>query len=142
MQSNLDPLMQEVRQQLERWQRLKISWFGRVAAIKMKILLKFLFLFQAVVLWLTKSKLRQIQRMIENFVWAGKKARVSSNSLQKPKEGVGLLAFPNIERYYYAALMAYIVHWFDQEDNSWDLEQLHIEIPLKEWCLLAEQSQN
>lgn len=35
---NIDPLIKEAEKQIDSWQSLGILWFGKVAAIKMKIL--------------------------------------------------------------------------------------------------------
>lgn len=49
----------------------------------------------------------------------------------------GVPAFPNIECYYPAALIEYIIQWWDNCSISWDIVQMNISIPLKEWCLLG-----
>lgn len=72
LQSNLDPWMRDLGQQLGKWLHLKLSWFGRIAAIKMKALPRLLFLFWPFVLWWMKNDLKQIQKKIKNFIWEGK----------------------------------------------------------------------
>lgn len=42
---NLTPLVKDIRGQLERTRSLWLSWFGRLAALKMKVHLRFLFVF-------------------------------------------------------------------------------------------------
>lgn len=61
MQANLVPLVKSVQRQLEGWSKVKLSWFGRMAAIKMKILPQFLFLFHSVILKLSKSEIQEVQ---------------------------------------------------------------------------------
>lgn len=46
LDSNLYPLINNIHNQLEEWRKLRLSWFGHIAALKMKILPKFLFIFQ------------------------------------------------------------------------------------------------
>lgn len=47
---NLSSIITETQQQFEKWQPLKISWFGKVAVVKMKILPKFIFVFRNLIL--------------------------------------------------------------------------------------------
>lgn len=42
---NLIPLVNRVKNNLANWLKLRLSWFGRVAVMKMNILLKIVFLF-------------------------------------------------------------------------------------------------
>lgn len=86
VQSNLDPLMQDLQQLLEKWRRLKLSWFGRISAVKMKIMPRLIFLFRMLVLRLTKQEIRQIQKKLENFAWEGKKVKFKSSILQQSKD--------------------------------------------------------
>lgn len=86
VQSNLDPMMQHLGQLLEKLCHLKLSWFEKIAAVKMKVLSRFLFLFRALVWRLTKQEVRQIQKKLENFVQGGKKSRFESSILQQSKE--------------------------------------------------------
>lgn len=69
--------------------------------------------------------------MLEQFMWAGKKAQCNKKVLQQTKlEG---LAFPNLWWYYQASLLENIV-------QSWGVEQQMSIILLKEWCLLAHDT--
>lgn len=43
---NLKPIMNLVKTQLNRWQKLNLSWYGQVAALKMKVLPRFLSLLE------------------------------------------------------------------------------------------------
>lgn len=71
---NITPLVKEAQKLLELWKPLKISWFGRIAALK-KIIPKFIFIFQTLVLSLPSFILRQIQAFFSKFVWPEKTPR-------------------------------------------------------------------
>lgn len=51
---------------------------------------------------LPRTKIDELQRLLDSFVWEDKKSRFRSSILQQPKQdrSVGL---PNVSRYYYAA---------------------------------------
>lgn len=106
VQSNLDPWMRDLVQQLENGVAKNCHGLEESLLIKMKILPILLFLFQALVFWLMKNDLWQIQKKTENFLWEGRKPRFKNSVLKLPKNQGGL-AFPNIEKYYHAALIEY-----------------------------------
>lgn len=45
-QLNLIPLINPIQQQVAKWNMLKLSWFGELAIVKMKILPQLVFLFR------------------------------------------------------------------------------------------------
>lgn len=46
---NLTPLTNMVPDQLANWEMLKLSWYVHIASVKMKLLPKFLFIFQSLI---------------------------------------------------------------------------------------------
>lgn len=75
---------------------------GRVAALKMAILPKFIFVLPSVILSIPLTPLNT-QHEFNPFIWSGKKPRWRINLLRE-KEGGGL-SVPNIVLYYQAALL-------------------------------------
>lgn len=88
------PVINDVHRQLESWSLLRISWLGKVASLKMKVLPQFVFLFRVLILPLPSSILNEIQHMFCKFVWEGKKSRTTNG-----KKAHGKVAFPNIRLY-------------------------------------------
>lgn len=72
---NLDLFAKSIQRQLGVWNKARLSWFGHMAAIKMKILPQLLFVFRSVILKVTKFKICEIQKILERFIWEGKKTR-------------------------------------------------------------------
>lgn len=50
------------------WQKLGISWWGRLAVIKMKILLVLLFLFQNLIIHVQLKYVNEIQGLLNGFL--------------------------------------------------------------------------
>lgn len=61
---NLRPIINVVRMQLGQWQKLQLSWFGRVVVLKMKILSRFVFIFRNLILPISQSMLNEIQHFL------------------------------------------------------------------------------
>uniref|UniRef100_A0A670ZPU2 Reverse transcriptase domain-containing protein n=1 Tax=Pseudonaja textilis TaxID=8673 RepID=A0A670ZPU2_PSETE len=101
-ENNYDKLLQQIKKDLESWNKLQLSLLGRIATIKMNILPKLLYLFQTIPIKLPKFFFDDINKVTLKFIWQGKKARISIKALQDAKSRGGL-ALPNWELYYWAA---------------------------------------
>lgn len=68
LESNLTLRIASIQQQQWQWVRHKISWFGRIATIKLNILPRWLFLFQNIVLDIPQQKMNYIQVLFNRYV--------------------------------------------------------------------------
>lgn len=84
-QENFSPLTEKIKLDLERWKSLGLSLAGKVNCIKMNVLPKFLYLFQCIPLYLTKSFFKSIDRAFISFIWNNKTPRTRKDLLQMPK---------------------------------------------------------
>lgn len=107
---NFPKLFLEIRNLLNRWNSLPISFFGRISAIKMTVLPKLLYLFDTLPIPIRRGDLRSMQATLLNFIWAQKRHRISKLVLQTPKNRGGL-AVPDLIRYYWAAQLRCIPAW-------------------------------
>lgn len=125
---NIIPLMKETEKQLEKWKSLKISWFGRIAAVKMKIIPKFIFVFHTLVLSLPLVTWRRIQASLSKFIWAYKKPRMKISTMQQTKSHGGI-ALSNI-------LIEAILQWWSEDSRDiWEWEQEVESVSLRESVL-------
>lgn len=83
---NILKLVKEVKSDLQRWNTLPLSLFGRINSIKMDVLHRFLFLFQCLLIFFPLSFFKQLDRSISFFIWAGKTPRTKHCILQRNKE--------------------------------------------------------
>lgn len=59
---------------------------------------------------------------------------------QSKAQGGWGVAFPNIWRYYQAAVLENLMQWWNSAiQDLWELEQQNIELPLSEWCLATSK---
>lgn len=97
-------LVKDIKRQLEGWCSLWLSWFGRMATLKIKVLPHLLFILRALILLLSRTSLNEIQRLFDEFAWGKKKRRILNTILQQAQSR-GCLAYPNVVKYYQAPLM-------------------------------------
>lgn len=84
-----------------------MSWFGRIASIKMTILPKILYCFMTLPVPIPLVQLRKLQTDLLNFTWNYKQHRVARSTLYASWNE----AFPNLSCFYYAAQLKAIASW-------------------------------
>uniref|UniRef100_A0A3B5QC12 C1q domain-containing protein n=1 Tax=Xiphophorus maculatus TaxID=8083 RepID=A0A3B5QC12_XIPMA len=95
---NFEPVINKISLLLKGWDKLQISLWGRVQAIKMIITPKLNYLFSLLPLKTPHSIFKTLDKMINNFIWEGKKPKMSVLKLQTKVE-YGGLRLPNMQLY-------------------------------------------
>ena len=103
-------MVSKLKLNIEKWRTLPLSLVGRINAIKMVALPRFLYYFQNLPIFLTSAFFKKLDSIILPFVWGYKSHRISKAHLQKPTEdgGFGLPVFRN---YYWAANARAMMYW-------------------------------
>lgn len=128
---NYNPLVKCIRESLEKWSLMPISMIGRINIIKMSVLPKFLYVFQAISLPLPASFFSTLKKNFNCFIWSNKRPRLRLSLLYLPYEHGGL-KLPNMKLYYWAAqLRAAIYYFHTTEVPAWvKIENNAIDLPL------------
>ena len=100
----------DIKKDLDKWRNLPLSLLGRISVIKMNVLPRMLFLFQAIPIISSEKPFRDWQKELSNFIWQGRKPRIKFKNLTDSKERGGL-NLPNLELYYNAACFVWIKDW-------------------------------
>lgn len=104
------PLLHSITEDLQRWNKTPLSWFGRVASLKMNVLPQVLYIFQTVPVTMPFAFFASLRWLFVDFIWACKGSQISlaNHTLPKRKGGLGL---PDIHQYYWASHLARVVDW-------------------------------
>ena len=117
---------------MDRWKSLPISLIGRINCIKINILPKFLYLFQALSTPIPKTFFKNLDKLISRFLWNGKTPRIKLKTLCRPTEQGGL-NLPDFQLYYLAAQSRAIWTWIKDLDHPparKQIEQSHTVVAL------------